>query len=101
MKKPTERPPLRWGTCAECGPGLWLDTGMRNLRTYRTGDGRWRRFPLHFTLLALSETNIAPAIDERRYAAPVCERLLKRRETEDSEFEPRRRAVAARVLAKC
>jgi hypothetical protein len=72
---------------------------VRELKLLRTGDGRWRRFPFYYTVLALHEMNVKPALDELRYAAPVLERSLKR--ASGDKYAARRRTLAERVLAKC
>ena len=77
-----------------------LTAGMVALRAHRTDNGHWRRFPFHYTLLALSEMNFRPALDEMRYAAPLLERYVKRRVV-DSSFSERRHIISERVLAKC
>ena len=77
-----------------------LAAGMVALGAHRTGDGHWRRFPFYYTLMALSEVNLRPALDEMRYAAPLLERYVKKR-VSDSRFSERRRIIAERILAKC
>jgi hypothetical protein len=77
-----------------------LAAGMVALRARRTNDGRWRRFPFHYTLLALCEMDLEPAMDEMRYAAPLIERLVKRR-VADSRFSERRHIICERILARC
>jgi len=77
-----------------------LAAAMESLKAHRTGDGRWRRFPFYYTLLALSEMNLKPAIDEMRYTAPVLERYV-RKTIGNSKFSERRGVIAERVLAKC
>lgn len=77
-----------------------LTAGMVALRARRTDDGHWRRFPFYYTLLALSEINLRPALDEMRYAAPLMERYLKKRIL-DSRFSERRHIISERILAKC
>jgi len=77
-----------------------LTAGMVALRAHRIGDGRWRRFPFYYTLLALSEIDLRLALDEMRYAAPLLERYVKRRAVA-STFSERRRVVLERILAKC
>ena len=77
-----------------------LAAGMRALKAHRLGDGRWRRFPFHYTVLALSEIDARGALSEMRYAAAVLERLLKRAPRDDA-FDARRRAAAERVLGRC
>lgn len=77
-----------------------LAAGMVALRARRTEDGRWGRFPFYYTLLALSETNLKPALDEMRYAAPLVERCVKKRGL-GSRFSDRRHIIGERILAKC
>ena len=100
--------------CGTCSVGLWrhlavggledaerhLAAGMRSLKAHRLGNGRWRRFLFHYTLLVLSEIDARGALGEMRYAAPVLERAL-RRPPRDDPYDARRRAVAERVLARC
>jgi hypothetical protein len=100
--------------CGTCSVAYWrnvmvggldrneerLAAGMVALRAHRTGDGRWKRFPFYYTLLALSEIKLKPALDEMRYAAPLLERYLKKRVL-DSKFSRRRRIISERILAKC
>ena len=105
-----------WGMycCGLCSVAYWrhvmvggldrneqrLAAGMEALRTHRTDDGRWRRFPFYYTLLALSELDLELALDEMRYAAPLLERYVKRR-VMGGRLPERRRAIAERILAKC
>lgn len=77
-----------------------LAAGMKALKGHRSGDGRWRWFPFHYTLLALSELDLALSVDEIRYAAPLLERYV-RRPIRAGEFSERRRLIAERVLAGC
>lgn len=77
-----------------------LAAGMVALRARRSNDGRWRRFPFYYTLLALSEMDLELALDEMRYAAPLLERFVKRRGA-DSRFSERRHIICERILAKC
>ena len=100
--------------CATCSVALWrhlavggltepercLPAGLRTLRSYRDGKGKWRRFPFYYTLLALSEMDLPRAVTEMRHVAPACERYLKR-SAKDGKFSARRRDLARRVLEKC
>jgi hypothetical protein len=84
--------------------GLWdskkrLAAGMEALKEHRTGNGQWRRFPFHYTLLALSEIKLPSALEEMRYAAPALQRYLKRA-PKDDVYEQRRRVLARRILQK-
>ncbi len=101
--------------CGKCSAALWrhvaagglgglemlLDKGVEALKTHRDGKGRWRVFPYHYTLLALSEMDTRSAVAEMRYAAKSCERLVNRKVTKRDKYTTRRRALAEKVLAKC
>lgn len=77
-----------------------LTAGMKALKSHRDGKGRWKGFPFYYTLLALSEIDLRPAIEEMRYGAPAYEHVL-RRSPRDDKFARRRRLLAERVLEKC
>lgn len=76
-----------------------LSSGVDILRVHRHTDGRWRRFPFYYTLLALLEVDDKKATREMEYAAPRLESILKRRDAGD-QFASRRQAVAEQVLAR-
>jgi len=100
--------------CGTCSPAYWrhvavagldrneerLAAGMKALKSYRIGNGRWRRFQFFYTLLALSEIDLKSAVDEMRYAAPVLESYVKTTVNKNG-FSERRQAISRRVLAKC
>ena len=100
--------------CASCSCALWrrlsaggikngeriLSAGMRTLKSFRDGRGRWKRFPFYYTLLVLSGIELPGARKEMQYAAPACERLLKR-EAKTDKISKRRRSLAERILEKC
>ncbi len=102
--------------CGKCTVSLWrhlavgglennealLAAGMKTLKSCRerAKPGRWGHYPFYYTLLALSEIDTPAATAEMRYAAPPCERLL-RRSPREGRFDARRRIVAERILAKC
>ncbi len=101
--------------CGRCTPSVWrhilvgglaeapaeqfIEAGLRTLRKSRLDTGKWRFFPFHYTLLALSEMDRPAAVEQMRHAAPACERVLRR--TPKNEYDCRRHTVAERVLAKC
>lgn len=101
--------------CGTCSVALWrnllaggvdhadrqLDAGLKSLRAHRNGDGRYRVFPFYYTLLALTEMNTPAAKREKRYVAPACERMLKRKAGANDRYQSRRRAVMERILAGC
>jgi len=59
-----------------------LDQSLAHLKRARLGNGRWRVFPFYYTLLALTEMPYELARPELSYAAPVCQRLIKRKSGE-------------------
>jgi hypothetical protein len=102
--------------CATCTCALWrhlavggldqaerrLAHGIRILRDHREPNGRWRRYPFYYTLLALAEIHTAAARAERRHAAPACERVLRRmgaRRGRRTPTDHRRQQLAERILS--
>lgn len=77
-----------------------LAAGMEKLKARHLGTGKWRIFPFHYTVLALTDIGLPGAMAELQYAAPVLERYLKR-PAKDDPYHLRRRAVAERALARC
>jgi hypothetical protein len=100
--------------CATCSCALWrhlsagglemgesiLAAGIRTLRSFRDGKGRWKRFPFYYTLLTLDEIELPAARREMQYAASACERLLRREEKKD-RISQRRYILAERILERC
>jgi len=100
--------------CGICSVSLWrhlaaggldkseqrLKAGLKSLKSYRDGKGKWRRFPFYYTLLALSEMEFPAAEKEMKYAVPILERFLKRSRQHDKTSK-RRRLLAERILEKC
>ncbi|UCD19158.1 MAG: hypothetical protein JSU64_07000 [candidate division WOR-3 bacterium] len=98
--------------CGICTAALWrhlavgglnrsrerLSAGLKVLKKYRDGTGKWRRFPFYYTLLALSEIDGKQALDELHYVAPRCERLLGRYRAKN-KIATRRRMLLQRILA--
>ena len=76
-----------------------LTAAMKKLKQHRDKNGKWRRFPFYYTLLALTEIDLPNARAEMKYAAPNCEKILKRT-NRDNKFDPRRKVIAERILAK-
>lgn len=70
------------------------------LSEHRDGQGRWKRFPFYYTLLALAEIALPAAIAELRYAAPACTRALARC-SEGGSLSRRRWDVVQKALTKC
>jgi len=80
-------------------PERILAAGMRRLKLHRDGNGRWKRFPFYYTLLALSDIYLPAAVTELRYALPACERYL-RRSLKNDMFLQRRKLLIERVLER-
>jgi hypothetical protein len=81
------------------GHEVWLSRGMKAMRDHRDGNGKWRRFPFFYTLLALSEIDLPEAVAELRYSAKIGEKYLAR--TKPSRPGVIRRiAVVERVLGR-
>ena len=66
-----------------------LSLGMRSLKDARQ-DGKWRRFPFYYTVLALTELPGDIARDEMAYILPSCERALKFLRQDDSHQKQKR-----------
>ncbi|MCD6405885.1 MAG: hypothetical protein J7M19_08660 [Planctomycetes bacterium] len=100
--------------CGSCSVAMWrnlavgglydqeriLAEGMKALKAHRDDKGKWGIFPFWYTLLAISDIDLPGALIEKRYAAPGCERLLKRR-AKDDKHDKRRRVLAERILSQC
>ena len=99
--------------CGTCSASLWrhlavgglkdpkrrLEKGMEALKLHRVGNGKWKRFPFYYTLLALSEINSPSAISEMNYAAPVLIRIMKRK-VGDNKISECRRVLVERIFEK-
>jgi len=105
------RPDAGGYCCGKCSVAYWrtllaggldnqearLANGLKSLKKYRDGKGRWGHYPFYYALLALSEMDSKEAIAEIRYAAPI----LGRMRGGDDVYALRRRQLAERVLARC
>jgi hypothetical protein len=99
--------------CGICSVSMWrhlaaggfrqqakrLKAGMNALKAHRDGNGRWRRFPFYYTLLALLEIGTKQAREEISYATPVCRRLLPR-QTGRAMYARRRKALLGMILPR-
>jgi hypothetical protein len=97
--------------CGKCSVGLWrnllsggldrreerLRRGASHLRSVRDGEDGWRTFPFWYTVLALSEMDLAEAKAELRHAAAALERTATRRAA-STIYAIRRHALAMQVL---
>jgi hypothetical protein len=102
--------------CGRCTPSVWrhvlagmpadgpwagfVAAGLKTLKASRIATGKWRLFPFHYTLLALSEMDGPAAVEDMRHAAPLCEKAV-RRPPRPGEYARRQRLVVERVLARC
>jgi hypothetical protein len=100
--------------CGSCSVAYWrhiaaggldkneerLTAGLEVLKSLRAGQGKWRRFPFYYTLLALNEIALKPARDEMRYTAPVLQRYLTRVKHSD-KYAERRQILFQEILTKC
>ncbi len=105
--------------CGTCTVALWrhlaasgmgddqrrLENGLDELHRSRDENGRWKRFPFFYTLLALAEIDLPAASDEIHYAEASVERALRRlgkaNPNEQSKYDRRRGIVLERILEKC
>ena len=106
--------PAGFFCCGPCTAALWrnlsaggfpeegrlLPAGLAALKDHRDGKGRWRRFPFHYTLLALLDMDHAATIAELRYTAGSCERSIKASRGKDV-YASRRVELMTRVLERC
>ena len=100
--------------CGTCSVSLWrhlavkgldkqeqrLKSALKYLKARRNDAGRWQAFPFYYTLLALSEIELPAATRELLFAAPACERALKRLKAKD-RYTSRKQHLLKRVLALC
>ena len=100
--------------CGSCTAALWrniatggfpdgerlTDAGLKMLTKHRDGKGRWRRFPFHYTLLALLGLDHDAVVAELRYTRGSCERSIKAFKGKDV-YASRRLDVMTRVLERC
>jgi hypothetical protein len=77
-----------------------LTAGMEVLKSLRTSNGKWRRFPFYYTLLALNKIDLKLGLEEMRYTAPTLEIYLRRVKQRD-KYSERRRVLFEEILAKC
>ena len=97
--------------CGKCSVGLWrnllagglsrreerLRHGAAHLRSVRDGEHGWRKFPFWYTVLALSEMDLAEAKAELKYAAPALERTAMSKAA-TAVYARRRQELATRTL---
>lgn len=77
-----------------------LNSGMKILKSYRIGNGKWHRFPFWYTVLALSEIPAEFSANELKYSRPVWEKILNSKPRND-KFSLRRFQIAQNALQFC
>ncbi len=99
--------------CGTCTTALWrhlaagglydqehlLKGGAQALKLCRDDKGRWRRFPMWHTALALSEMDVGIARSEMEYIAPAIEKSV-RYLRKDNKYTSRRKQIAENLLGK-
>jgi hypothetical protein len=98
--------------CSKCSVSMWRNLASGGLdrheerlrkgvgqflRLHRAEQGKWRRFPFWYTVLALTEMDVPEARDELHYVAPVLERTAQRA-VPASTHGKRRHELARRAL---
>jgi len=100
--------------CGKCTVGLWrhllaggldrqeerLRRGVAELRSARTGEGDWRKFPFWYTVLALTDMDFPEARKALGYARRPLQRAAER-EPAPSPYARRRHELARRALSRC
>lgn len=98
--------------CGRCSLAFWRHTwvgefldkeeliskGLRVMKAYRIGDGKWRRFPFYYAIYTLLGTELEPAREELMYAGTVMERLLSA--SRPGVLSQRRRMIMEKALAR-
>ena len=79
-----------------------LDYLLAGLRAHRDTKGAWRRFPLYYTTLALTDLTRPAAVEELRYVAPLLEARRKRLKSDNPAGKARIATIdAALAIAGC
>jgi hypothetical protein len=67
---------------------------IHTLSQHRLGDGRWKRFPLFYTALVLSELRLPAAKDELLYAREACVRAVRHNSVPEPYADRRTRLLS-------
>ncbi len=100
--------------CKSCSCALWINlssgginydmnmlkAGMEYLKKYRDSKGSWKGFPNYYTLYVLNEIDFELSKDELTYAAPSIERKIKRKKTNETKYDLRRKHICQQILNK-
>ena len=68
---------------------------IHTLSQFRLGDGRWKRFPLFYTALVLSELRLPAAKDELLYAREACVRAARHNSVDEPYARRRSQLLGA------
>jgi hypothetical protein len=100
--------------CKSCSCALWINlasgglnndlellkAGLTYLKNHRDDEGRWSGFLYYYTLYVLNEVDKVLVMDEMKYAAKTIERRLKKKKTNESKYELRRKFICEQILNK-
>ena len=100
--------------CKTCSCSLWLNlsagglnnnvqmelAGLNFLKQFRNDEGSWNGFPYYYTLYALNEIPSVLVLDELRFAASSIEKRLKRRISNENQYNLRRNFICESILKK-
>ena len=75
-----------------------LNRGIQLLKSRRTGDGRWHRFPFYYAIYTLIDIALEPALAELRYSRSLLEKYANN--SRDDVYSNRRRAIMIKALAR-
>lgn len=71
---------------------------LNALSQHRDSKYKWKGFPFYFTIMVLSEFKHPLSLNELKFAAPACERNLKRLRNRKEVYSQRRKFILNRVL---
>ena len=76
-----------------------IEIHLTKLTGQRDGKGKWGGFPFFYTVLALSESDVALAVQELQYALPACKKQQAQSWPADS-ISIRRQEIIAKALTR-
>ena len=77
-----------------------LEAGLDYLKKYRDGKGRWTGFPYYYTLYVLNEIDPSLSSHELLYAAPLIEKMMKKKDIHETKYAMRRNFIREQILEK-
>ncbi len=98
--------------CCKCSLAFWrhywvgdfpkkeafISHGLLDLRSRRTGDGKWQTYPFYYAVYTLISLDLEAVRDELMYARPLIEHVLNRKSSD--AYSKRRSALLSRALEK-